>query len=263
MAQIAAIQLNTTSSVGNNLIATQLMAKRAVDAGAKMLVLPECFAYLPREAEDIFLVKEVFGQGRIQTFLHKLASELGVWVVAGTIPLTTDSERRITNTCLVYDNQGNCVQRYDKQHLFNAYLGDLEQHEESRYIQAGEQLGLVNTPFGKLGLVIGNEVRHASVFHRLREQGVEIIAVAAQFPDLIGEVQWRALVAARAIDVQAYVVAANQFGRHENHWKSYGHSMIVDPWGTLLTQRVDGHGFVAADCNLDRVSFIRSEFPLA
>ena len=263
MTQIAAVQLNSTSTVGNNLIATQLMAKRAVEAGAKCLVLPECFAYIPREPEDIFLVQESFGRGRIQNFLSKLASDFNVWIVAGTVPLATGGEQTITNSCLVYNNQGKCVTRYDKQQLFDAYLGDLEQHEESRFTIPGDKLGIVQTPFGQVGLVIGNELRHASIFSALREHSVDIIAVVAQFPDIIGEIQWRALITARAVDTQAYVVAANQFGRHENHWKSYGYSMVVDPWGTLLSQRAEGHGFVAADCDLDRVGFIRSEFPLS
>lgn len=262
MTQIAAIQLNATSTVGNNIIAAQLMAKRAVDAGAKMLVFPEHFAYVPRQPEEILLIKESLGQGRIQAFLHKLARELNVWIVAGSMPLATANERMITNTCLVYNNQGECVYRYDKQRLFDAYLGDLEQHEESRFTVAGDQCGMVNTPFGKLGLVIGSELRYADIFKMLRKQGAEIIALMAQFPALMGGVQWRALVTARAVDAQAYLIAANQFGLHENHWKSYGNSMVVDPWGTMLTHRVDGHGFVAADCDLKRVSFIRSEFPL-
>jgi len=139
---------------------------------------------------------------------------------------------------MVFNNQGKCVHRYDKQYLFDVYLGDLEQHEESRFTSSGNQLGVISTPFGKLGLVIGNELRYASIFNEIREQGVEIIALVAQFPDVIGEVQWQALITTRAVDKQSYIVAANQFGRHENHWKSYGSSMIVDPWGTLLSRRV-------------------------
>ena len=258
--RVAVIQLNSSGMLGNNLIATQLLVQRAVKEGARLVVLPQHFSSIPKDNRDWLLTQEEPGKGRVQQFMAQIAKDYGVWIV-GCIPLKTSDPMKITNSCLVYDRSGNQVARYDKRHLFDAYLGDLEQHEESEYTQAGHEICVIQTPFGKLGLAVGFDLRFVDHFKALRAAGAEIIALPAAFPFCVGEVHWQALVSARAIDQQAYVLAANQTGRHDNHWQTYGHSMIVGPWGRVKNQCGDCVGLAIADLDLNRLRFLREEFP--
>ena len=261
MTKIAAIQMSSTASVGNNLVQVELMVRKAAKEGVKCVVLPQHFACIPKDPKDIVLVREALGSGRIQRFIAELARQHRIWIVAGSQPISCSDEALITNTCLVYDQDGNCVARYDKQHLFDTYLGDLEQYEESSYSQVGgEALTVVKTPFGNIGLAVGFDLRFPEHFVALREAGAQIITVAAKFPRCLGDKQWHPLVTARAIDNQCYVIAANQYGRHESHWQTYGHSMIVEPWGSVLNQCVDGTTCVMSDIDLERLNFLRDEF---
>lgn len=261
---IAAVQMVSMRGIGPNIVAAQLMIRQAAARGAKVVVLPENFACFPQKGKDLLMVQEAPGSGRIQDYLAKCAEVFGVWVVAGSIPLATEDQDKVTSSCMVFNQHGKLVARYDKIHLLNANLPETaEEYRESDYLQAGASSAVVvDTPVGRLGLSIGHDLRFPELYRKLRERGADILVVCASFVHTMGRAHWQTLLQARAIETQCYVVAANQGGVHENGQTTYGHSMIIDPWGAILEQRASGLGVVSAPINLIALQVMREEFPV-
>ena len=260
--KVAAIQLASGSNVSANLLEAERQTEAAVKQGAELIVLPENFAFIGRSCGDANALREEPGDGPLQSFLSQLASKLGVWVVGGTIPLEADHAAKWRAACTVYDARGRQVARYDKQHLFDVNLIESnEQFIESESIESGDRVVVIDSPVGRLGISVCYDLRFPELYRAMIDRGVEVIALPAAFTAITGRAHWETLVRARAIENLAYVIAAAQGGFHIASRQTYGHSMIVDPWGTMLAQRERGNGCVVAAVDPDFQHTTRRNFP--
>ena len=260
MTRIAALQMTSTTDVDDNVaVATRLIGEAAA-SGARLAVLPENFALMAGSRERLLAAAERFMEGPIQRAVARAAREQGIWVVAGTIPVTASAER-VRAASIVYDDAGEVVARYDKIHLFDVVLRDGESHLESRTIEAGTEVVVVDTPAGRLGLSVCYDLRFPELYRRLLDGGAEIFAVPSAFTSFTGRAHWEPLLRARAIENQVYVVAAGQVGAHAKGRETHGHSMIVDPWGAVLAERSDGAGVVTASVEPGRIAELRAQLP--
>ena len=263
MSRCAAIQMASSPFVGANLLEADKLIGEAAKAGAKLVVLPENFALMGESEFDKVDVREADGSGQIQDFLAAVTVKYGIWIIGGTIPLVAHDDRKVRAACLIYNDQGERVARYDKVHLFDVSLPDTdEEYRESDTIESGDELKIVDTPFGKIGLSVCYDLRFPEYFRLLVKKGAEIIVVPSAFTAETGAAHWEILLRARAIENLCYVIAPNQGGFHINGRKTYGHSMIVDPWGRVLDCYKTGSGFVCADIDLERLEKVRASFPV-
>lgn len=260
MAKIALLQMVSSSSVAENLQIVTDLLKEAQDKGAKLVVLPENFAFMGLKETDKVQVAEVEGAGPIQEKISQLAKNLGLWIVAGTMPIKTTGTK-VRSSCLVYDDKGSKVARYDKIHLFDMRVSEKEAHKESSTIDPGKELVVVDTPIGKIGLTVCYDLRFPELYYQLLAKGAQIFTVPSAFTEVTGRAHWEVLLRARAIENLAYVVAANQGGQHENMRHTYGHSMIVEPWGTIVGKQTTGNGVLTADIDLQHLQQVRTQFP--
>jgi predicted amidohydrolase len=262
MKKIAAIQMASGSNVQGNLSEAERLISQAVEAGAGLIVLPENFAHMGVQETDKLEIAEPEGEGVIQSFLADQALQNQIWIVGGTIPISTDRNTHVNAACLVYSDQGEQVARYDKLHLFDVEIHDTqEKYVESETISAGEKLTWFDSPFGRIGLAVCYDVRFPELFRELINQEIEIFAIPSAFTATTGQAHWETLVRARAIENLSYVVAANQGGYHVNGRETHGHSMIVDPWGNILDRLESGPGIVVTEIDRDRLESIRKNFP--
>lgn len=260
---VAAVQMCSTPNLDENLTQAAKLIAQAADSGARLLVLPEMFALLGCGHTNTITHQETAGSGKIQDFLAKIAQRHGIWLVGGTIPLTSNNKDRIRAACIVFDHNGNQAARYDKIHLFDATLSPQESYHESATIEPGQTITTVATPVGKLGLGVCFDLRFPALFAELSQQGVEILAIPAAFTVKTGQAHWETLVRCRALDTLAYVIGAGQGGQHPTGRKTHGHSMIVNPWGEVLAQHTQpGPGFVCASIELDQLYEIRNQLPV-
>ena len=260
--RVAAIQLASGSNVSANLIETERLVERATRQGAELVVLPENFAFMGRSCGDANALREQPGDGPLQGFLAQLARRLGIWLVGGTIPLEAEHAAKWRAACTVYDAEGRQVARYDKQHLFDVNLVESdEQFIESQSIEPGDRVVVVDTPVGRLGLSVCYDLRFPELYRAMADRGAEVIALPAAFTAITGRAHWEILVRARAIENLAYVIASAQGGFHVASRQTYGHSMIVDPWGTKLAEQDRGNGFIVADIDPDFQHTTRRNFP--
>ncbi len=262
MSRVAAVQMASGPNVGANLIEAGRLISRAADAGAELVVLPENFAIMGMSERDKVGIREADGHGPIQDFLAEQADKHRVWIVGGTVPLEAAAAQKVRAACLLYDDRGQRAARYDKVHLFDVHLDESgENYEESQTIEAGRDVVVAETPFGRLGLAVCYDLRFPEIFRRMLREQVEIIALPAAFTALTGRAHWEVLVRARAIENLCYVVAAAQGGYHVNGRETYGHSMIVDPWGAVSDRLPQGSGFVIGEIDRERIASIRRSFP--
>ena len=262
--RVASIQMNSSADVGENLQLADKLISDAVDDGCQMAVLPENFALMPVRGRDKAKAAEEPGDGPIQAFLSDVSERHGIWVIAGSMPLTSPEieAERVYGACLVYDAKGNTQAIYRKIHLFDVNLADSqESYRESRSMYPGDEVTTVDTPCGRVGLSICYDLRFPELFRQLVDAGATIFTVPAAFTATTGEAHWHTLLRARAIENLAYVIAAGQYGEHADGRSTYGHSLIIDPWGQILAEAADGNCFVAADIDPDLPAKLRSEFP--
>lgn len=263
MTQVAAIQMASGPNINANLLEAGRLIQDAARKGAKLVVLPENFALMGMTEYDKLKHSEQDGQGVMQDFLKEQARSNDVWLVGGTIPMAAHESEKVRAACLVFNNEGERVGRYDKIHLFDVSLPDVdEQYVESETTEAGDQVTVIDTPFGRLGLVICYDLRFPEQFRLMVEQGVELIAIPSAFTEITGKAHWEVLVRARAIENLCYVVAAAQGGYHVNGRSTYGNSMIVDPWGNVIAMRGHGTGVVMGEVEMDRLKSVRRSFPV-
>lgn len=272
--RVAAIQMVSTANVEENLAAAGRLLQQAAAQGAELALLPEVFAVL--EGGPMAPFAEPQGSGPIQAFLAEQARELGMIVVGGTIPLSSrpgkqpgDSDYliddgRVRPASLVYDKQGELVARYDKIHLFDVKVADRQAaYSESRSYEPGDEIICVDTELGRLGLSVCYDLRFPELYRQLFQRGAEIVTVPAAFTRVTGAAHWESLLRARAIENQCYVIAAGQGGRHNEKRETWGHSMIIDPWGEILAQVDEGEGVAVAEVNLEHLHDIRTRMPVA
>lgn len=263
MSLVAAIQMASGPNVGANLIEVERLIQKSADAGAELVVLPENFAIMGMHENDKVTIREKQGAGLIQDFLAEQADKRKVWIVGGTVPLVADDENKIRAACLVYDHAGNNVARYDKIHLFDVHIEESdENYIESETIEPGNQVVVIDSPVGKLGLAVCYDLRFPELFRAMLEKGVEVITLPSAFTAITGKAHWDVLVRARAIENLSFVIAAAQGGYHINGRYTYGNSMIVDPWGAVLDRLPQGSGFVISNIDMKHVATIRRNFPV-
>ncbi len=256
--KIAAIQMASGPNVAANLDEAERLIEMAVAQGAKLVALPEYFPIMGMKETDKVAVCEEEGMGPIQRFLASQAKKHKIWLVGGSIPLQATVPNKVRNSCLVYDDKGKVVARYDKIHLFNLDLGNEHYHEEAT-IEPGKKIVTVDTPFGKLGLSICYDLRFPELFRAMGD--VDIIVLPSAFTDTTGKAHWETLVRARAIENLAYVLAPAQGGYHLSGRETHGNSMIVDPWGVILDRLPRGSGVVIAGVNPAYQASLRNSLP--
>jgi nitrilase len=261
---MTAIQMVSSPSVAENLAAAAELLARAAAGGAQLAILPENFALMGRGESDKVQVRETEGEGPIQAFLAEQAVRHRLWLVGGTIPLRTAADdNRVRAACLLFDDRGRQVARYDKVHLFDVQVvGSAERYAESATIEPGDRYVVADTPFGRLGLAVCYDLRFPEQFRALVEQGMEILALPAAFTAATGKAHWETLLRARAIENQCYVIASAQGGKHANGRETYGDSLIIDPWGEILDRLPEGPGVVLAEFDRERLANIRQQFPV-
>jgi predicted amidohydrolase len=256
--RVAAVQMVSGPEVAPNLEAAGRLIAAAAAAGAQLVALPENFYIIGRHEGDKVKVKEADGRGPIQDFLKKVSAEHKVWVLAGTVPIETRDPGRIRSACLLYDERGSRVARYDKMHVFR-YESGAESYDEARTVEPGEAPVAVDSPFGRLALSVCYDVRFPEFYRRLAPFDVMFVPSAFTVPT--GVAHWETLLRARAIENLAYVVAPAQGGRHASGRLTYGHTMIVDPWGEIVGERGEGEGLVLAEIDPARIKKLRGELP--
>ena len=256
--RVAAIQMASGPKVAANLSEAERLIEQAAKAGAKLVALPEYFAIMGMKDTDKVAVRETEGKGPMQNFLSRMAKRHGVWLVGGSVPLEASTPDKVRNSCLVYDDKGKQVARYDKIHLFGLDLGNEHYHEE-KTIEPGAQIVVVETPFGRIGLSICYDLRFPELSRAM--QDVDMIMVPSAFTATTGKAHFETLVRARAIENQAYVIAPAQGGYHLSGRETHGDTMVVDPWGVVLDRLPRGSGVVLANINPAYQAGLRNSLP--
>jgi len=258
--KIAALQMVSTPDVERNLEAAASLIARAAADGAQLAALPEYFCLMGRRDDDKLAVAEAAGDGPIQRFLAQQARQHGLWVVGGTLPLRAAAAGRVRNSSLVFAPDGSLAARYDKMHLF-AFANAREQYDEGRVLEAGSEPVALQAGALRLGLSVCYDLRFPELYRALMRPPCDLLCVPSAFTYTTGQAHWELLLRARAVENQCFVLAPAQGGRHENGRRTWGHSMIVDPWGEVLAQREEGEGVVAASVDVQRLAEVRSQLP--
>ena len=257
--KVAAVQMVSSTRLDDNLEQAAGLIAQAAESGAQLVALPEYFCIMGRKDTDKLAIKEAEGAGPIQAFLADQARKHGIWLVGGSLPLHTDEAQRIFNTTLVYDPAGRQVARYDKVHLFSFRKGD-EAYDESIVIKPGTNSPQVfTTPFGRVGLSICYDLRFPEFFRAMGP--VDLIVLPSAFTYTTGSAHWEILLRARAIENQCYVLAPAQGGKHENGRRTWGHSVLIDPWGEIIAQVDQDAGVALGEISPDRMTKVRASLP--
>jgi deaminated glutathione amidase len=254
MTRIAAIQMVSAPELAPNLAAAERLVAAAAAAGARLAALPENFYIIGRHEGDKVKLAEPDGRGPVQDFLSSIAKKHRLWILAGTTPISSSDGKRVRGACLVYDDAGRRVARYDKMHLFR-FKNQNEEYDETRTVEAGTQPLAIESPFGRLALSVCYDVRFPELYRGLGMFDVMFVPSAFTVPT--GKAHWETLLRARAIENKAYVVAPAQGGTHAGGRRTWGHTMIVDPWGEILGIQEEGEGLVVAEIDLERIKDIR------
>ncbi len=263
MSKVAAIQMASGPNIQANLDEAARLIENAVILGAELVVLPENFAIMSMSEQERVGVAEQPGKGLMQDFLANQAKKHHIWLVGGTIPIVSDMKGKARSSCLVFNDKGEQVARYDKIHMFDVLIQDSnESYNESETTETGDEVVVLDTPFGRLGVAICYDLRFPELFRNLIDQGMEICALPSAFTAITGKAHWEPLVRVRAIENQCYMIAANQGGFHINGRETHGDSMIVDPWGNILNRLMSGSGIVLADIDREFLQNTRKNFPV-
>jgi predicted amidohydrolase len=263
---LAVIQMVSQDDVLANLAAARRLLEQAAESGARLAVLPENFAAMGRRDQADLGRAEAAGSGPILPWLRQATRDLGLWVVAGTIPLPPDArpEAKAHACSLLVDEHGERVARYDKLHLFDVDVADSRgRYRESDDYAFGEQVVVAETPVGRLGLSVCYDLRFPELYSRLREAGAELISAPAAFTAVTGAAHWQVLTRARAIETQCYVLAAGQGGTHPGGRETFGHSAIIDPWGRVLAEQAQGEAVLLAERDAAEQAAVRQRMPVA
>jgi len=266
--KVAALQMVSGTDWQANLARARALMQQAAAATVELVVLPEYFCLLGQRDSDKLAIQETPGTGPIQDFLASTAREFGLWVVGGTLPLSPDASGlspRVYNSTLVYSPQGDCVARYDKIHLFRFDNGR-ERYDESRVLLSGRQPVTFELPSRdghrwRLGLSVCYDLRFPELYRSYAQAGADLLLVPAAFTHTTGQAHWEMLLRTRAVENLAYVLAAAQGGQHENGRRTWGHSMLVDPWGRVLAEQAEGEAVVCTELQPELLRQCRAQLP--
>lgn len=263
--KVAAIQMVSGPCLQDNLDRAAALLAEAAACGAELAVLPEYFCLLGQHDTDKLRIQETLGHGPIQDFLARTARQLGIWLVGGTLPLTVGDGRRVRNSTLVFDPTGMCVARYDKIHLFRFNNGE-EQFDESRVLEPGTEpvvfeLVARSGQRWRIGMSICYDLRFPELYRTYAAQGADVLLVPSAFTHTTGQAHWELLLRARAVENLAYVLAPAQGGLHPNGRRTWGHSLLVDPWGTVLAEHAEGEAVVLGTLDAARLAQCRTRLP--
>ena len=257
---VAALQMVSTPDVARNLAAAGRLMAQAADAGVRLVALPEYFCLLGRSDRDKLAIAEAPGDGPIQAFLADAAQRHGLWVVGGTLPIRTADPQRVRNSCTVWAPDGQLAARYDKIHLF-AYDNGQERYDEGRVLEPGSAPVALDIDGWRVGLSVCYDLRFPELYRRLMVPPCDLILVPSAFTHTTGQAHWELLLRARAVENQCYVLAPAQGGLHENGRRTWGHSLLADPWGELLAQQDEGEAVVAGLLQRSRLAAVRQQLP--
>ena len=258
MTTVAAVQMISSPSVDENLATARRLVAQAAATGATLVTLPEYWPIMGMTDADKIAHAEQPGSGPIQAFMADAARQHGVWLIGGTLPLVAPDAAKVMNTTLVYDPQGKPVSRYDKIHLFGFTRG-AEHYDEARTIVPGESVVMFEAPFGRVGLAVCYDLRFPELFRAMGE--CTLMIVTAAFTHTTGLAHWEVLLRARAIENQCYVLASAQGGTHQNGRRTFGHSMLIDPWGDVKAVLAEGEGVVSGAVDAAYLAQVRENLP--
>jgi nitrilase len=248
----------STPNPADNCETAARLVREAATAGAQLVLLPEYWAVLGGNEQDKVEIAESAGDGPLQNFLANLARECGIWLLGGTLPLKSHQSDKVLNSLMAYAPDGTLATRYDKIHLFGFTRGD-ESYDESRTIVPGSEVAVLETPLARVGLSICYDLRFPELYRAMGQ--CDLIVMPAAFTATTGRAHWEVLLRARAIENQCYVLASAQGGLHPNGRRTWGHSMLVDPWGAVCAQLAEGEGLAAGEIDLDSMMGIRTSLP--
>ena len=266
--KVAALQMTSSMSCADNLQQAVDLLHEAAQLGAQLAVLPEYFCLMGQRDTDKLLIQEPFGAGPIQDRMAQAAQSLGLWIVAGSLPLSLTLEGhspQVYNSSLAFNPQGQCVARYDKMHLFQ-FKTDTEHYDERRSLQEGPEPTLFEMQDAsgecwRIGMSICYDLRFPELYRFYAQAGADLLLVPRAFTRTTGQAHWETLLKARAIENMAYVVAPAQSGAHDNGRHTHGHTMLIDPWGVVLAQKETGVGVVMAEFSRAVLTQQRDQLP--
>jgi|TARA_R100000687_G_scaffold16807_3_gene13192 predicted amidohydrolase len=260
--QLTALQMSSRPDPQDNLTTVAKLLERLPAARPQLVVLPEAFCCFGAGDRAQLDMAETYQDGEIQRQLASLAKAHGIYLVAGTIPIAAGE--RFSAASLLFGPDGSIVNRYDKIHLFDVDVADnTKKYRESKWTKPGTEVVTAATDLGVVGMSVCYDLRFPELFRALRQAGSDIIVLPSGFTQVTGKAHWHALVRARAIEQQVFIVAPNQVGQHDNGRETYGHSIIVSPWGEILVEQEQGEGIISASVDLADVESIRKQMPVA
>lgn len=258
MTTVAAVQMVSTPVVADNIAAAGRLVAQAAAGGARLIALPEYWPIMGMSDTDKVALAEQPGQGPIQDFMAAAARQHGIWLIGGTLPLVAPEAGKVMNTTLVYDPDGQPVSRYDKIHLFGFTRGS-ESYDEARTIVPGQGVTVFDAPFGRVGVAVCYDLRFPELFRAMGE--CTLMVVTAAFTHTTGLAHWEVLLRARAIENQCYVLASAQGGTHPNGRRTFGHSMLIDPWGEIKALVTQGEGVASGSIDAAFLAGVRESLP--
>lgn len=255
---LAAIQMVSGVDLEENINTATRLIEEAVNQGAKLVLLPEYWPLMGHTEFDKLTIAEHFGKGTIQNMMSRVAKQTGVCLIGGTLPLFSSEGNKVFNTTLVYNADGQCLARYDKIHLFN-FSAHNESYDEFRTLVPGEKVVTFESFLGKIGLSICYDLRFPELYRAMGD--CSLMVVPSAFTYTTGKAHWEVLLRARAIENQCYILAAGQGGVHANGRKTYGHSMLVNPWGGVESVLPEGEGVVLGNFDPNYLIQVREMLP--
>ena len=263
MTYVAAIQMVSTDAISKNLELAERLIEEAVSKKAKLITLPENFPLIGKRDEDRLAITESHNDGPLQLFLSEQSKRYKVWLLGGTIPLKSNNPEKVFATSLLFNPSGDCIARYDKIHLFDVMLDgrDEESYRESKTFESGNDVVVVKTEIGNIGLSVCYDLRFPEMYRKMHQKNVQIITAPSAFTATTGKAHWETLLRTRAIENLCYLIASNQGGIHVNGRETWGHSMIVDPWGEILAEVKEETGVAIAKIEINKQTNLRKRFP--
>lgn len=256
--KVAAVQMVSTPVVEENFAVARRLIADAAQQGVQLVLLPEYWPIMGMKESDKLAHAEEFDAGPIQAFMSEMAREHRLWLIGGTLPMVAPDAGKVLNTMMVYDPEGRHVVRYDKIHLFSFTKGD-ESYDEAKTIVHGTRVATFDAPFGKVGLSVCYDLRFPELYRAMGD--CTLIVMPAAFTYTTGKAHWEILLRARAIENQCYVLAAAQGGHHVNGRRTWGHSMLIDPWGEVKAVLAEGEGIVVGEVEPQHLHRVRESLP--